>query len=162
MITNYLSPISFAISVERLPNVEFFTQRASIPGISMTPVEQPSPLKMLYNTPDRLEYQEFEMSFIVDENMNNYKEVFNWMEGIAFPDTNEQFADLQDSKFGLTSDITLLVQNSNRNANIKFVFRDCFPINLSPIQLDVTNSDVVYPECSVTFRHNGFTFEKFS
>lgn len=162
MITNYLSPISFTVTVERLPNVEFFTQKATIPGLTMTPTVQASPLKSLYNTPDRLEYGEFELSFIVDESMDNYFEILSWMEGMGPPESSTQFANLQKSKYGLTSDITLLVQNSNRRPNIKFTFKDCFPISLAAISLDVTQQDVFYPECNITFRHNGFKFEKFS
>lgn len=162
MITNYLSPISFVVSIERLPNVEFFTQKATIPGLTMTPSVQPTPLKTLYNTPDRLEYAELDLSFIIDESMNNYLEVLRWMEGMGSPESTNQFANLKDSKYGTVSDITILVQNSNRNPNIKFTFKECFPINLSPVNLDVTSQDVFYPECTVTFRHNGFIFEKFS
>lgn len=162
MITNYLSPVSFVISVERLPNVEFFTQKATIPGLSMTPTQQPSPLKTLYNTPDRLEYDAFDLSFIVDESMGNYKEVLNWMEGMGNPASTDQFKALKESQQGIYSDITLLIQNSNRNPNLRFTFKECFPIALSPISLDVTQQDIFYPECSVTFRHNGFTLENFS
>lgn len=162
MITNYLSPVSFVISVERLPNVEFFTQKATIPGLSMAPTQQPSPLKTLYNTPDRLEYDALDLSFIVDESMGNYKEVLNWMEGMGNPVSTDQFKALKESQQGIYSDITLLIQNSNRNPNLRFTFKECFPIALSPISLDVTQQDVFYPECSVTFRHNGFTLENFS
>lgn len=162
MITNYLSPVSFVVSVERLPNVEFFTQKATIPGLTMNPTEQPTPLKTLYNIPDRLSYQELDLSFIIDESMNNYLEVLSWMEGLGTPDSTDQFKALKESKYGTTSEITILIQNSNRNPNIKFTFKECFPISLSPINLDVTQQDVFYPECNVTFRHNGFIFEKFS
>ena len=162
MITNYLSPISFVISIERLPNVEFFTQKATIPGLTMNPTQQPSPIKNLYVTADRLDYQELDLSFIIDESMNNYLEILSWMEGMGNPESTDQFAALKDSKYGITSDITILVQNSNRNPNIKFTFKECFPTSLSPINLDVTQQDVFYPECNVTFRHNGFKFEKFS
>ena len=162
MITNYLSPVSFVVSVERLPNVEFFTQKAVIPGLSMTPTTQPTPLKTLYNIPDRLEYQELDLSFIIDESMKNYNEILTWMEGLGTPDSSDQYKNLKETKFADRSDITLLIQNSNRNPNLKFTFKDCFPINLSSISLDVTQQDVFYPECTVTFRHNGFKFENFS
>ena len=162
MITNYLSPISFVVSVERLPNVEFFTQKATIPSLSMTPTSQPTPLKTLYNTPDRLEYAELDLSFIIDESMDNYFEILSWMEGMGNPESTNQFKALKESKYGVSSDITLLIQNSNRNPNIKFTFKASFPINLSSVILDVTQQDVFYPEATATFRHNGFIFEKFS
>lgn len=162
MITNYLSPVEFVVSINRLPNVEFFTQKASIPGISMVPTQQPSPFKTLYTTPDRLEYAELDLSFIIDENMNNYREVFDWMEGMGKPDNFDQYKNLDDSKYGLVSDITLTIKNSSRNANIRLLFKECFPINLSSISLDTTNTSIFYPECTVTFRHNGFKIENSS
>jgi len=162
MITNYLSPIEFVVSVARLPNVEFFTQKAVIPGISMNPTQQPTPFKTLYTTPDRLEYQELDLSFIIDENMDNYKEIFSWMEGMGKPDEFDQFRNLKESQYGLASDITLIIKNSSRNPNLIFVFKECFPINLGSVSLDVTATDVFHPECTVTFRHNGFTVNNIS
>lgn len=162
MITNYLSPVSFKIIVDRMPNVEFFTQRASIPGLSMGAPEQLSPLHRIYKTPDRIEYAELELSFIVDENMDNYREILSWMEGMGTPESSDQRAALQSSKYGVVSDISIIIENSARKPNLKFTFTECFPIALSGVQLDVTGSDVVYPECSVTMRYTNMRFEKIS
>lgn len=160
MITNYLSPVSFTVTVERLPNVEFFTQKAMVPGITLTPAPQPTPLKVLYNTPDTLEYGDLDLSFIVDENMNNYFEILSWIEGLGTPENSNQYANLESSKYGLTSNITVLIQNSNKKSNIAFHFKECFPIGLSQIDLDLTQPDINYIECNVTFKHNGFTYTK--
>jgi hypothetical protein len=162
MITNYLSPISFKVVVDRMPNVEFFTQRVSIPGLSMGAPEQLSPLHRIYKTPDRIEYAELDLSFIVDENMDNYNEILSWMEGMGTPERSDQFANLEDGKYGLVSDVSILIENSNRRQNIKFTFTECFPIALSGVNLDVTGSDVIYPEVSATMRYTNMRFEKIS
>ena len=162
MITNYLSPVSFKVIIDRLPNIEFFTQKFTSPSISMSPVEQLSPLHRMYQTGDRLEYSEFELSFVVDENMNNYREILNWMEGLGSPENSDQFKNLQASKYGTVSDITVIVESSTRNNNLKFTFSDCFPISISGINLDVTNSDVFYPEASVSVRYTNMKVENYS
>lgn len=162
MITNYLSPVSFKIVVDRMPNVEFFTQRVSIPGLSMGAPEQLSPLHRIYKTPDRIEYAELDLSFIVDESMDNYNEILSWMEGMGTPEKSDQFKNLEDGKYGLVSDVSILVENSNRRQNIKFTFTECFPIALSGVNLDVTGSDVIYPEASATMRYTNMRFEKIS
>lgn len=162
MITNYLSPVSFKVIVDRLPNVEFFTQKFTSPSISMSPVEQQSPIHRMYQTGDRLEYSEFELSFVVDENMNNYREILSWLEGIGSPESTDQYKDIAESKYGTVSDITVVVENSSRNNNMRFVFTDCFPISISGVFLDVTSSDVQYQEASVSFRYTNMTIEKFS
>jgi hypothetical protein len=159
MITNYLSPVGFVVSIQRLPNVEFFTQRATIPGVNITPAPQAAPIHQLYAVGDRLEYQELDMNFIVDESMNNYNEILAWMEGIGTPEKSTQFRDLEKGD-GTTSDIRIVISNSNKNPNIEFTFFDCFPTSLSPVSLDVTGTDVIYPECSVTFRYTRFEYRK--
>lgn len=160
MITNYLSPLEFIVSVKRMPNVQFFTQRASIPSLSINPIERPTPFKPLHETGDRLTYGELNLSFIIDEKMSNYLEVFNWMHGIAFPEKFDQYKDLEDSEFGVRSDITLLVMNSHKNPNIEVIFKDCFPVGLGEVSLDTTNTDVIYPEASVTFIYNGYSIKQ--
>lgn len=162
MITNYLSPVSFKIAIERLPNVEFYTQRVNIPGISAAGVVQSSPIHNIYNTPDRIEYTELDLSFVVDEDMENFREIFEWMQGLGSPQSSDQRRDLQQSKYGATSDISVLIENSARNSNIRFSFTDCFPVALSSIPLDVTQQDIIPPECNVTFRYTSMTFEKIS
>lgn len=159
MITNYFSPLEFLVSIKRLPNVEFFTQRASIPSISATPVEIPNVFNRMYQTPDKLNYDNFNFSFIIDENMSNYLEVFNWMKGITFPENFNQFKTTNDSRDGIISDVTLVVLNSNKNGSIKIDFKNCFPIALSEVTLDTTQTDIIYPEATVTFQYDYFDIE---
>lgn len=162
MITNFLSPVSFLVSIERMPNTEFNTQRVNLPSLAMVAPEQQSPIHRIYRTPDRLEYSELDLSFIVDENMTNYREVLSWMEGLGTPESTDQRKALDQSKFGEVSDITIIIQNSARNPNLKLSFTDCMPIALSGVQLDVTGTDVIYPECTVTFRYTNMRLETFS
>jgi len=154
MITNFFTPLEFIVTIKRLPNVEFFTQRATIPGISASPVPRPTPFNRVYETPDELTYNNFDFSFIIDENMNNFLEVFNWMNGITAPKDFSQFKNLKDSKEGIISDITIIVLNSSKNSSIRIEFKNCFPISLSEVVLDTTQSDLVYPEATVTFQYD--------
>jgi len=158
MNSNYLSPIGFKINVKRLPNVEFFTQKVIIPGINTNAPEIPSPLTTLYSTGDRLIYQELDLSFIVDENMSNYKECLNWMESLTSTEELAQYSKLAKSDEGTVSDITITILNSHKNANLQFTFLDCSPVSLTGVSLDTTQSDVFYPEASITFRYDRFKF----
>lgn len=160
MITNYFSPLEFVVSVKRLPHIEFFTQRTQIPGVSATPVEKPTPFNTMYETPDKLRYDNFNFSFIIDEKMNNYLEVYNWIKGITFPQNYGQFKEINESKEGRFSDISVLVLNSNKNPSINITYKNCFPISLSEITLDTTSSDLIYPEATVTFQYDYYEIEQ--
>jgi hypothetical protein len=160
MITNYFSPLEFVVTVKRLPNVQFFTQRATIPSVTKQPIDKPTPFKVLYETGDVVTYSELNLSFIVDEQMNNYIEVFNWIKGLTFPENFDQFKNLAESEDGLRSDISVIVKNSNKNPSIVIDYYDCFPISLSEVLLDTTQSDIIYPEATVTFQYNYFSISQ--
>lgn len=160
MITNYLSPLEFRVAIKRLPNVEFFIQRTSIPGISADPAELPSPFNKTFQTPDKMTFNNLDLSFIIDENMGNYLEIFNWISGIASPRDFNQYKRISESDEGTISDITIQILNSHKNLNLEAKFINCFPISLSDINLDTTQSDVVYPEATATFAYDSFTIEK--
>ena len=159
MQTNYFSPLSFTVAVQRLPNIEFFTQRFLLPAVFSTPVNRSTPLGQVYETPDRLTYGEFDLGFVIDENMGNYLEIYNWMKGIASPETTNQYKSIAATQDGVVSDITVTINNSHKNPNKKCIFKNCFPIGLSSINLDVRGTDIIYPEATATFRYDYFDVE---
>lgn len=159
MITNYLSPLEFQVTVKKLPNVEFFVQKFDIPSISMSPPEMPTPFNRIYQGADKLTYAEINLSFIIDEKMANYKEVMDWMISITAPQSFDQYRGPSKNKEDMFSDVSVLILNSNKNANIRFDFANCFPISLSSVSLDTTQQDIIYPEASVTFQYDYFTME---
>lgn len=162
MITNYLSPIGFTVSVSRLPHVEFFTQKAQIPGVTLEAPQLANPMGNLFVAGDRLAYQDLDLSFLVDENMDNYIEAYNWMEALSSPEKFGDYKPLQDSVEGLNSDISIMILNSNKNLNVEFTFLNCTPVALSAISLDVSGTDIFYPEVNMSFRYDRYTFKKFA
>jgi hypothetical protein len=159
MITNYLSPLEFRVLIKRLPNVEFFTQRSMIPSISTTPVQQPTRFNPVFRTGDSVNFSNLDLTFIVDEEMRNYTEIFDWIISSTLPENHDQFRTLQRSDEGLFSDITIIILNSKKNANIEITYKKCFPISLSEISLNTTDSDVTYPEATATFQYDTFTIK---
>jgi|TARA_R110001606_G_scaffold394385_1_gene565245 hypothetical protein len=159
IINNYLSPASFTISVDRMPNVEFFAQGISIPGVSGTPIAMATPLRTMYQPQDQLNYDDLTIQFIVDEQMNNYKEVLRWMEGLGAPESTKQYADYDKGNATLASDISVVITNSHKNPNIKFTFKEAFPVTLGGIELNVNTQDIAYATCDVTMRYESFIFE---
>lgn len=157
---NYFSPLEFRISIKRLPNVEFFTQQAAIPSINSTPIERATRFNKVFQTPDQVTFSNLDLSFIVDEDMNNYMEIFDWMILSSFPDNHQQYNQLSTQPDVLFSDISLLIMNSKKNANIEVAYKNCFPISLGDVQLDTTESDVVYPRVTASFQYDSFTINR--
>lgn len=159
---SFLSPVEFRFVIKRLPFVTFFTQKASLPGASNTPMVIPTPFKKTYHSSDSLEYNQFTIDFRINESMDNYLEIYNWMVGLSFPNNFEEFANLNDSQDGLYSDASLLIMSNSRNPNILYKLKNIFPISLSDINLDTTVSDLDYISATATFQIDSFEVELLS
>jgi hypothetical protein len=155
---NFLSPIEFQFSIERLPNLQFFIQSVNIPDITSGMTERSSPFKKIYGPGDKLEYGELIISCLIDEQMETYKEVWNWLIATTYPNGFEQYRELQESGNGIFSDATLLIMNSSKNPNIEIKFTDVFPTSVGPIQLDTTDTDVTPPQVDFSFKFSHYEF----
>ena len=47
---------------------------------------------------DKMEFEDLNVRFLVDENLENYMEIQNWMRGLGFPESFQEIYDLQDQK----------------------------------------------------------------
>ena len=91
---NFLSPVGFKFSLAKEPKVAFFCNTARIPEITLSLNTQPTYLKDIDIPGDKLTYGDLTLRFMVDENMENYMAVHNWLTGLGFPETAQQYKDL--------------------------------------------------------------------
>lgn len=152
---SYLSPIGFKFQINDFPEVNYFCQAANIPGISIGAIDVATPLKNVKFSGDEISYEELNIRFVVDENMKNWLSIYEWIISLGFPskEDQEKYRRLQNSN-KLTQDATLTVLTSNMNAQINFIFKDCFPLNLSSINFDSGNTDVEYVTADVSFAYD--------
>ena len=96
---NFLSPVGFKFTLAKYPKVDFFSNSARIPELSLGTAIEPSYLKDIDIPGEKLTYGDLTIRFLVDENMENYVSVYNWLKGLGFPETTQQFRDVTtDSK----------------------------------------------------------------
>ena len=153
--TSFLSPIGFKFQLNNFPEVNYFCQSATLPGISIGSISVPTPLKTIDFPGDEVAFEELSIRFVVDENMKNWLSIYEWIISLGFPskEDQEKYRRLQNSN-KLTQDATLTVLTSNMNAQINFIFKDCFPLNLSSINFDSGNTDVEYVTADVSFAYD--------
>jgi hypothetical protein len=171
-VLDYASPVQFRFKCSKLPKVEFFCQTANIPGIGLGVADVETPLKSIPFPGDKVTYQDLAISFLVDENLNNYKEIHDWIIGLGAPQNHTQFSTLRDTgtdRFpgqttnspnnnavpdgGTYSDATLTVLNSKNIAVTEIRFHNIFPTSLGALSYDVQASDVNYLSTSVDFSY---------
>ena len=156
---NFLSGVAFKFNLAKFPKVDFFSNSARIPELSLELTSQPSYLKTIDVPGERLTFGDFTLRFLVDENMENYISVYDWLTGLGFPETTKEFADLIKDKDGQRDakeafcDGTLRILNSNYREVAKVQFNDLFPISLTSLDFDATNTDVQFFTAEATFKY---------
>jgi hypothetical protein len=157
---NFLSPLGFRFTLARAPSLEYFCQQASIPSISMGEAQQFTVHTTIPHPGDKITYEPLTLQFSVDEDMANYLELYNWIVGLGHPQDFSQYKELYETNESIFSDGSLVVLTSNNNGNFRIAFQNMFPLSLSTLTFDVTQSDVEYLTADVTFRYRLFTIEK--
>ena len=145
---NYLSPVGFMFSIDRqnLANVDYFCVSASIPEISTNELQTPYRSDYGYEPGEKIEYAPLTIRFLVDEDMNNYREIFNWL--------YDNVKGTGDS----TVDASLSVLTSHNNVSQTIQFTNCFPTSLSSLEFNAQNTDVEYFTAEAVLRYNYYRF----
>ena len=171
---DYASPTQFRFGIHQLPKVEFFTVSANLPGISAGTTTYATPFKDIPTMGEKLAYENLSISFIVDEYLENYTSLHNWMVGIGFPENREQFRTFRDvtSKtpaaggtpttdligkaipdIALFSDAFLQILSNKNNPIVEVNFENAFPISLSALDYTQNATDVDYMVATAEFAY---------
>ena len=160
---NFLAPTGFKFSLKRSPGVAFFCNQANIPSLDLGIATQPSYLKNIDVPGDKIQFGDLTLRFLVDEDLVNYMEIQNWIRGLGYPETLQEFDRLEKEavlpgNFGRTgdniySDGTLQILSSNLVAKFNVNFKDMFPYSLSTITFDATDTDIEYFTADVSFKY---------
>ena len=175
-VLDYSSPTQFKFGINQLPKVEFFTTAANIPDISLGELIIPTPYKDIPIVGDRVTFGNLDISFIVDEYLENYISIHNWLLGIGFPKSREQFSEFRSTgsntsntgrggntdigKVGKTvadrpfySDATLTILSNKNNPIVEVRYSDMFPVSLSGLDYNQQATDVEYQTATISFRY---------
>ena len=173
---DYASPTQFKFSINQLTKVEFFTTAANIPDITLSDVVIPTPFKPIPVLGQNLTYGNLSLSFIVDEFLENYRELHDWLTGIGFPKDRKQFKDFRSNtsntgtasatpvqdvgKVGKTvpdaamfSDATLTVLSNKNNPIVEVRFSNLYPVSLGALEFNQGATDVEYLTTTADFTY---------
>lgn len=164
---NMLSPVGFKFTIARAPNLNYAVQRANLPGIQLSTSKIPNPFLPVPIT-GKLNYNQFAVEFKVDEDLNNYLEIHNWMTALGSDDNFSGYKTLKDNqnttfnmKNGLTSDMNLSIMTSAMRPNISVDLKDCFPVELTDLDLSITDSTIDYVSARATFAYLRYEITRF-
>jgi hypothetical protein len=153
---NTLRAGGYKVIFTRFPNLAGDVQKISIPSLGMTPNQMATPFRTLPLPSGDINYEHLALSMLIDEDMHNYEFFFNWIRRIS---TSEELNYPTGSPLSIlesenpTSDIKIIIEDSNRNSNIEFSFTECFPIHLSSIDFSSVEESVRDIDFTVIFNY---------
>ena len=165
---NFLSVVGFKFLLNRCPKVDFYCNTANIPQVSLGTAVQTNYLRDLPLPGDKLQYGDLNITFMVDEDMENYLQLYQWITSLGFPESISQFDELRETDrllpeqprsgdaFNERSDATLMILNSDYNPTVRIKFKDVFPISLSAVPFDATQEQQTYYTATASFRYTIF------
>lgn len=151
---NFLYPTSFVLKLSKLPNVEFSCQSVTIPGINLGDIARPTPFSRLTEK-GNIQYQNFAVNFLVQSDLSNYLEIFNWMLQLGYP---HSYTETDHTEYDAR--IVILDANKKTCDSLEVHFTDVFPTSLSDIVLDSSIQDPTPILVTATFAYDRMNFSK--
>lgn len=159
---DFLKNNGFLFTLDRIPQLNFRVISFEIPTISIPPVVASFPGMSVPYSGATEEFEDLVLEFIVDDNMLNYEEIYNWITQQKFAVGADEFTPKNDKEKPFYSDGNLVVMDNASNPNRVFVFKNMFPISLGAIRFNTTVSEPQEVQCSVTFKYTYFEMKKAS
>ena len=163
---NFLSQLGLRFQISNKPHLNYFVQRAVVPGINLGVAVQPTPFAPIPWAGD-LAYNDLVIEFKIQEDLQNYLELWDWIVGLGFPENFEQYRKLLESTIvpnpgiGETQvDGSLFILTNQQIPKFEIKFSYLFPISLSDLQLNSADADVQYLTCTATFKYMVYTINR--
>jgi hypothetical protein len=150
---NFLSPNNFQIVIDNqsFKNVQLYVQKVSIPDMSLPKADLNGAMRNIGMAGDKMEYAPLDITFLIDEDLDNYREIHDWMIGqLSIEDKGTLSAK--------TRDITLIINTSHNNSTKEITFVDAYPVSLSSVPFESDISDVEYMVATASFEYSYYKF----
>lgn len=165
--TDILQPNKFILAFPRVIPTAFFCQAVTIPGVSTANPTQNTPLLDLAVPGDKLRYDDLMLTFLVDEELLSWSTVYNWMKGLTFPHSFDEYKELgtlsrysETVPFPQYADAELIILSTVNKPTIKFKFKDCFPVQLSGINMDIREGSEHTLIATAVFKYKYYDLER--
>ena len=158
---NYLSNISFRLTMQDAPNLTWFCQSANVPGVSIDAIDFQTPYLNIPQAGAKVTFEELSVRFIVDEHLKNWTEIYDRIIALGLAEGGEKYRLLKaksntTQRGGTVSTLVLTVLTSAMNPQMEFHFYEAFPITLSALDFDSANTDLEYFTATAGFRYTNY------
>jgi len=166
---NYLHPNKFQLNFSRVPNLQYFCQSITIPGISLSEVVRNTPLVDLYSPGEKAVYDILNITFLVDEELKSWLEIHDWIRAMTKVTSFEEYeklkflnpnANARGDLMPQFSDAKVTLLSSANNPLHTFTFYDMFPTSVSTFVVSASDTPDSIITADATFRYSYFDVDK--
>jgi len=168
---DFARPTQFRFDLLKIPNTQYHITEVNLPGIAFGgDAVMNSRYTSMPFMGDTLDFSPLEIQFLVQENLQNWREIYDWMIGIGFPKSPTQFENAvnEATQEGyteptnnnlsnpnvLTSDATLTILTNKNNPVIQIDFKNMYPTSLSGLTFNTQDTDASPMTSSVTMNYD--------
>lgn len=158
MNENVLASDNHQLVFDSFPEVTYFCQNVTIPGVSMTPQEVPTPFASHSVGGDKLQFDQMDVTFLVDEDLKTWLTIYDWLVSATGALDRSGYKALHSAN-SIYSDLTLLLLTNNKNPNLRVKVKNCFPVSLSSLSMSSNVSSHEILTASVSLKYTYFSIE---
>jgi len=160
--TSILQSTKFTFLIPDKPFLKYFCQTVNIPSVSTTEVAVPTPFSTTYRHGDKLVFDAFTITAIMDEDLRVWEETYKWLKSLTRPQSYDEYArkTIRDVQTPLYFDGYLTVNTNANNPNIRVKFHNCHPTSIGMVSFDTKVDADVIPTADFTFRYDLFEIER--
>jgi hypothetical protein len=164
--TDLLQVTKFILTIPRINNVQYFLQDATLPGVSLSVITRQTPIVDLWSPGSKMAYNEFNVTFLVDEDLRSWTDIHDWMRGLSGGVTDDEWQVMTKKNnnptgpFPQYSDGILTIMSGLNNPKIRIKYANMFPTDLSDIKFDSTLSSDHILTATAKFRFDYFDIER--
>ena len=148
----------FRFELARIPTVTYFTQEVNLPNIIQETQDQPTIFGIPVKRPiGAYRFENLTVSFLVDEKMTNWFEIYKWMRHLGNIDTDDQNNQLPFDSWMTTA--YLYVTKGTYNDFNKVIFNQVFPVALSGLKFTTESSSYIPQKATATFAYTYYSFD---
>ena len=162
---DYAQSSQFLVTLGNFPLAQYFCTTLTLPGVSVGRIDTGTSLANIPMVGDLMTFEDFTMTFMVDETLANYREIFNWLVNIGAPSNHTQFNKLSRADGvdmtgdrNLYSEIQISILSNKNNPVVRTTLHDAFPLSLSGLTYTTQETDAVYLTADVSFAYSYYEF----
>ena len=140
----------FQFELRKISNTTFFCQSVQLPGLSLRSTEQLTPFNNIPRPGGALSHENLSLSFMVDENLKNWMEIYNWMRSCT---NQENFDTYEQPDKHLNSEGVLFIHDSNNQPRFRITFENMFPVSLGGLNFKTGSQGSEFQYSQVTFEY---------